>query len=116
MSTNIFNKWQNPDGTENYKCRAWVSFNGIGTISIYASGNVSSITDHAVGNYTVNFASAMIDPAFAVAGSAATDSSGVNIPAAFMTNNRSSSSVNILVRDNTVSGIDRSIVDVAIFR
>ncbi len=61
MSTIKFNQWQNPDGTENYKCRAWVNFNGTGTVAIRASGNVSSITDNAVGDYTVNFTAAMPD-------------------------------------------------------
>lgn len=39
--------------------RAWVNFNGIGTVSIRSSGNVSSITDNGVGDYTVNFATAL---------------------------------------------------------
>jgi hypothetical protein len=42
-----------------YGCRAWVNFNGTGTVAIRASGNVSSITDNGVGDYTVNFATAM---------------------------------------------------------
>lgn len=44
-----------------YACRAWVNFNGTGTVAIRASGNVSSITDNGVGDYTVNFTTAMID-------------------------------------------------------
>lgn len=44
-----------------YKCRAWVNFNGTGTVAIRASGNVSSITDNGVGDYTVNFTTAMPD-------------------------------------------------------
>lgn len=39
-----------------YAARAWVNFNGTGTPAIRASGNVSSITDNGVGNYSVNFA------------------------------------------------------------
>lgn len=42
-----------------YGCRAWVNFDGTGTVSIRASGNVSSITDNGVGNYNVNFLNAM---------------------------------------------------------
>lgn len=42
-----------------YGCRAWVNFNGTGTVAIRASGNVSSITDNGVGDYTVNFTNAM---------------------------------------------------------
>lgn len=44
-----------------YGARAWVNFNGTGTVAIRASGNVSSITDNGVGDYTVNFSTAMPD-------------------------------------------------------
>lgn len=42
-------------------CRAWVNFNGTGTVAIRASFNVSSITDNGTGDYTVNFTTAMSD-------------------------------------------------------
>lgn len=45
----------------NYSCRAWVNFNGTGTVAIRASGNVSSITDNGTGNYRVNFTTAISD-------------------------------------------------------
>jgi hypothetical protein len=48
-----------------YGCRAWVNFNGTGTVAIRASGNVSSITDNSTGRYTVNFTSAMPDGNYA---------------------------------------------------
>jgi hypothetical protein len=48
-----------------YGCRAWVNFNGTGTVAIRASGNVSSITDNGTGDYTVNFANAMPDANYA---------------------------------------------------
>jgi hypothetical protein len=44
-----------------YGARAWVNFNGTGTVAIRASGNVSSITDNGTGDYTVNFTTAMPD-------------------------------------------------------
>lgn len=44
-----------------YACRAWVNFNGTGTVAIRAGGNVSSITDNGVGKYVVNFTTAMAD-------------------------------------------------------
>ena len=47
--------------------KAWVSFNGIGTVLIRSSYNVSSITDNGVGNYTINFATAMADQNYVVA-------------------------------------------------
>jgi hypothetical protein len=49
-----------------YGCRAWVNFNGTGTVAIRASGNVSSITDNGVGDYTVNFTTAMPDVNYAI--------------------------------------------------
>jgi hypothetical protein len=50
-----------------YSSRAWVNFNGTGTVVILASQNVSSITDSGVGNYTVNLITAMQDANYAVA-------------------------------------------------
>jgi hypothetical protein len=52
-----------------YMCRAWVNFNGTGTVAIRASGNVSSITDNGTGDYTVNFTTAMSDANYNVCGS-----------------------------------------------
>jgi hypothetical protein len=49
-----------------YACRAWVNFNGTGTVAIRASGNVSSITDNGAGDYTVNFTTAMPDADYSV--------------------------------------------------
>ena len=54
-----------------YGCRAWVNFNGTGTVAIRGSGNVSSITDNGVGDYTVNFANAMPDANYSAEVSAA---------------------------------------------
>jgi hypothetical protein len=49
-----------------YGCRAWVNFNGTGTVAIRSSGNVSSITDGGTGLYTVNLATAMPDANYSV--------------------------------------------------
>lgn len=51
-----------------YGCRAWVSFNGTGTVAIVGSGNVTSITDNGVGDYTANFTTAMPDGNYSFAG------------------------------------------------
>ncbi len=51
-----------------YACRAWVNFNGTGTVAIIASGNVTSITDNGVGDFTVNFTTAIPDANYAIAG------------------------------------------------
>ena len=58
----------NIDGV-NFSCRAWVEFNGSGTVAIRASGNVSSITDNGAGDYTVNFTTAMTDANYSAVGS-----------------------------------------------
>ena len=49
-----------------YSARAWVNFNGTGTVAIRESGNVSSITDNGTGDYTVNFTTAMPDANYSV--------------------------------------------------
>ena len=47
-------------------CRAWVNFNGTGTVAIRASFNVSSITDRGTGTYTVNMSTALPDANYSV--------------------------------------------------
>jgi hypothetical protein len=59
-----------------YGCRAWVNFNGTGTVAIRASGNVSSITDNGTGDYTINFTSAMPDANYATTATCSSDSDG----------------------------------------
>ena len=51
-----------------YGCRAWVNFNGTGTVAIRDSGNVTSITDNDTGVYTVNFSTSMPDVNYAISG------------------------------------------------
>jgi hypothetical protein len=48
--------------------KAWVNFNGTGTVAIRASYNVSSITDNGTGRYTINFTNAMPDANYSVGG------------------------------------------------
>ena len=59
-----------------YGCRAWVNFNGTGTVAIRASGNVSSITDNGTGDYTVNFTTAMSDANYSVSATCGFGASG----------------------------------------
>ena len=51
-------------------CKAWVNFDGTGTVAIRGSYNVSSITDNGTGDYTVNFTTAMADANYAAVCSA----------------------------------------------
>ena len=121
MSGNInFNGWINDDGSENYKCRAWVNFNGVGTVAIRASGGVSSITDNGNGDYTLNFTTAMVDVNYCVSANSTNDNGGWSgqanaQPKADVT--RVASSIRV-VTSNTISAalVDHSQVSVAIFR
>jgi|TARA_B100000073_G_scaffold318938_1_gene297448 hypothetical protein len=61
--------FKNSSGTEiGQLCKAWVNFNGTGTVAIRDNFNVSSITDNGTGDYTVTFANAMANVNYAVAG------------------------------------------------
>jgi hypothetical protein len=50
-----------------YGCRAWVNFNGTSTVAIREDGNVTSVTDNGIGDYTVNFTTAMPDANYSYA-------------------------------------------------
>ena len=98
-----------------YMCRAWVNFNGTGTVAIRASGNVSSITDNGTGDYTVNFTTAMPDANYSVSGSGGgSDTSWVlnKNPATAQT----ASLVRVGILQPGVAYHDDSQVNVAIFR
>lgn len=109
-----------------FACRAWVNFNGTGTIAIRSSGNVSSITDNGVGNYTVNFATAMQDANYAPAFSFDTDLDSVNQysaaggPRTAYTQQslNSSSSMRVFTGNNgsVSTSIDYRAVNVAVYR
>jgi hypothetical protein len=62
--------------------RAWVNFNGTGTVAIRASFNVTSITDNGTGDYTVNFTNAMTDANYAVVTSGQFDQTNTSSSAA----------------------------------
>ena len=75
MSTLRVDTIQNAAGTDSPisvpgTAKAWVNFNGTGTVAIRASYNVSSITDNGTGDYTVNFTTAMPDANYVLTGSA----------------------------------------------
>jgi hypothetical protein len=98
-----------------YACRAWVNFNGTGTPAIRASGNVSSITDNGVGDYTVNFATAMPDANYAAVATGSNDNN-LNVPPVGVIN-YASGSVRLLFADNlTVGASDQTTASVAVFR
>jgi hypothetical protein len=78
MSTLRVTTLQNLSGTEVYTAKAWVNFNGTGTVAIRASGNVSSITDNATGDYTMNFVTALADANYSFVGTCNINLTGNN--------------------------------------
>ena len=57
-------------GTENGQlARAWVNFNGQGTVAIRADFNVNSVSDRGTGQYTLNYSNAMPDTNYSIIGS-----------------------------------------------
>ena len=65
MSTIMVDTIQDTSGNEQFTAKAWVNFNGTGTVAIRADGGVSSITDNGTGNYSVNFNSAFSSTSYA---------------------------------------------------
>jgi hypothetical protein len=108
-----------PGGTTlypEYKCRAWVNFNGTGTVAIRASGNVSSITDNGTGNYTVNFTTAMPDADYSTLVAASSIGSNTSVDTWANGYVFTTTSVRIEVESNSSAAVDRDHVSVAIFR
>ena len=96
-----------------YGCRAWVNFNGTGTVAIRDSGNVSSITDLGTGQYQVNFTTAMTDANYAIVfsgyGNSARNTTTANIAS-------SSAAYLFVYTDSTSTFIDAGSSYAAVFR
>ncbi len=71
-------------GLSQFTAKAWINFNGTGTIAINDSHNVDSITDNGTGDYTVTYSTAMANANYSFAlgaeakGSAADDVISIN--------------------------------------
>jgi hypothetical protein len=114
MSTLRVTTLQNLSGTEVYTAKAWVNFNGTGTVAIRAAGNVSSITDNGTGDYTVNFTVAMSDANYATT-LGARRSAG-NFDNRVTTQSLTTSGVRLSSVDAGGTAVDFDIIQVAIFR
>lgn len=105
-------------------CRAWVNFNGTGTVAIRASFNVTSITDNGTGDYTVNFTTAMPDANYSVAFGALSVNATQGTQTAVVkgtlgtgASNKTASAIQILAAATSVASInDSADLSVAIFR
>lgn len=101
-----------------YGCRAWVNFNGTGTVAIRASGNVTSITDNGTGNYTVNFTNAMPDANYATVGitEGTTGTNTTNLSVFTDVTSQTTASVRVTSINNSNTAVDRSCISVSVFR
>jgi hypothetical protein len=105
-----------------YACRAWVNFNGTGTVAIRESGNVTSITDEGTGDYTVNFTTAMSDVNYSLVGTCTGGTSGqiINIRTASLSadppTTMSTTAVRIRNRNDASTINDPNVVCIGVFR
>lgn len=113
MSTIKVTTIQNLAGVEVYTAKAWVNFNGTGTVAIRASGNVSSITDGGTGTYTVNFTVAMPDENYAPLIAAGETSGGI----AQRTGTRTAAGIQVFTTNpSTLALLDMAAVFVGVLR
>lgn len=94
-------------------CRAWVNFNGTGTVAIRASFNVSSITDNGTGDYTVNFTTAMVDANYSAVASGG--GNFIDVRLAYLNASYSTTAHRFSITNNSTA-VDATFVNVAIFR
>jgi len=96
--------------------KAWVNFNGTGTVAIEASYNVSSITDHTTGDYTILFITPMASAYYSATGMARTNSLGGTILEQRTNVAPTSSSLRVSTRDvSDVSPVDAQWISVTVF-
>jgi len=101
-----------------FQCKAWARFDSEGTLSISASGNVSSITDNGTGDYTINFATALDDSDYAILGTA-DNAEGTITPALIGPGKNyapTASSCRLFVINNSGSSRDSAFASVAFIR
>ena len=98
--------------------KAWVNFNGTGTVAIRRAFNVSSITDNGTGNYYVNFTEAMPDANYAAVGTHNSVSGDVSCTFIGHASYGGLNTASAATVNTTISGslTDPSYVFVAVFR
>jgi hypothetical protein len=98
-------------------CKAWVNFNGTGTVAIRASYNVSSITDNGTGDYTVNFTTAMVDANYCVQGTSSSLSvANAGIVSVLESSLPTTTTARITNQNDGGARQDNTSINVAIFR
>ena len=77
MSTIKADTVQNTSGgpvtlTQQSAAKAWAAWDGTGTVSLFDSFSISSLTDNLTGDYSLTLSSAMSDTNYAVTGASGT--------------------------------------------
>lgn len=93
-----------------YAVRAFVAFNGTGTLAIITSKNVASVTDNGVGNYTVNMSAGILDNQYAswINGSGACTG--------YESGARTATALGIQIVNTAWSAVDSALVSVGIIQ
>tara|TARA_S200002703_G_scaffold145851_1_gene140455 strand:+ start:1790 stop:2149 length:360 start_codon:yes stop_codon:yes gene_type:complete len=119
MSTIKVNALQDTSGNGYYPARAWVNFNGSGTVAIRANSNVSSITDNGTGDYTISFSSALSDADYATIGTGGDNTSDGFYLYRFtapLLSSPTTSAVRSAVSNTSPSKVDAAYVNVNVVR
>ena len=113
-------QFTNSGGTQNgVLCRAWVNFQGTSTVTIRDDFNVSSVTDHGTGDYTVNFSNSISNSNHATFIQGSGDTNGIHVLGYtyYIRTTYSSSAVScgFFRHDNSGSRADQTIASVVVF-
>ena len=90
---------------------AWVNFDGVGTIAIRGSENISSLTDQGTGNYIINFTNNMANSLYCMATGI---DEGQDTGAMLAVDSRAVGSFRALTRNNAATLSDQSYINVII--
>ena len=101
----------------NGTAKAWVNFNGTGTVAIRAQFNVSSITDNGSGYYTINLTNALIDTNYSAIGISMGSGTGPGFTYTVSTFNQTTNACNVSTNNIYYQQFeDLPVVCVAIYR
>ena len=101
-----------------YGVRAWMRYRG-DTNVLVGSGNVSSVTDHSTGSFSMNFTTAMVDANYAIVGAVGYNDTSLNIGITHLGTNSvpTTTSMRFSVAVNYSSGLsDERYISIAIVR
>ena len=94
--------------------KAWVNFNGTGTVAINGSFNVSSITDNGTGDYTVNFTTAMPNANYSAVYGSGEGTAGSGVRTSSSSGN-TTTTTRVSIRNLSNSLVDAEVVCVSVF-